>query len=226
MNKYIRVARIYPALLTGVSIVLVSIPLVNTLLEIVGANQWIARLVGNIGFSAVILYFYSQLVRASGKFLFEKLLFKNELYFPTTELLLPTNEILSNELKQQIYSAILRDFRIDLTADCDDHELRRKINDSVSQVRLAVGSGRLLLQHNIEYGFIRNVCGGSIFGLGFSLIGLGLGWNNAVMFQVYLVLSIVYVSVLGFSRSLIAHYGFQYGKVLLNEYLNMGYRNA
>lgn len=219
MNKYTRIARVYPALLTGIPVVLLSIPLVNTFLDIVGANQWLAKIVGNLSFSAVILYFYSQLVRILGKFIFEKIYFRDERLFPTTQALHPKGKTFSSNLKDRYYGKVKQDFGIDIQSASDDYELRRMINESVAQVRLKVGKGKLLLQHNIEYGFIRNFCGGSLFGFFCSLVGVIIYWSSAPVFPVYVTLLFGYLLFVVLSKTLINHFGFQYTKVLISEYM-------
>ena len=219
MNKYTRTARAYPAILTGIPVVLLSIPLVNAFLDIVGANQWIAKIVGNFTFSAIVLYFYSQVVRILGKFIFERVYFRDEALFPSTQAVHPENKTFSTDLKNRYYDQVKVDFKIDILSSSDDAELRRMINESVAQVRLKVGNGRLLLQHNIEYGFIRNLCGGSLFGLICSLVGVILTWKSAAVFLVYVALFFGYLLLVVFSKPLITHFGFQYAKVLISEYL-------
>lgn len=219
MNKYARIARVYPAILTGIPIVLLSIPLVNTFLDIVGVNQWIAKIIGNLGFSAVVLYFYSQLVRTLGKFIFEKIYFRDETLFPTTQALHPKGKIFSSDLKDRYYEKVKKEFKINILSASDDDEIRRMINESVAQVCLKVGKGKLLLQHNIEYGFIRNFCGGSLFGFICSLVGVIIYWNSAPVFAVYLTLLFSYLVFVVLSKPLISHFGFQYAKVLISEYM-------
>ena len=42
-----------------------------------------------------------------------------------------------------------------------EEEARKKIVEAMSLIRAKVKDGRLLLQHNIEYGFVRNLIGGN-----------------------------------------------------------------
>ena len=221
MSKYTLVARIYPAILTGIPIVLISIPIVNSFLDIVGPNQWIASLLGNISFSSVILFFYSLLIRTLGKFIFEKIYFRDELKFPTTELLHPQNNLLSSHTKNAIYEKINHDCNIDLRSINDDIELRKSINELIAQIRIKVGKGTLLLQHNIEYGFVRNLCGGALVGFLFSVVGV-ISTNQKTLSILFISLASVYLFLLLISKWLISRYGYQYGKVLVNEYLSEG----
>ena len=218
MDKYTVTARFYPAIITGIPIVFVGIPIINIFLQIVGANQWICSLLGNLSFSVIVIYFYSQVIRYLGKFIFEKILFWKDIYLPTTELLHPENDVFSKSMKKIVYSKIKNDFSIDLESYENDNELRRKINEAVTQIRIKVKKGHLVFQHNIEYGFVRNLCGGSIIGLFFSLLGLLLKFDDNFFYYIFIVLSIVYLIILLSSRYSIRTLGQQYAKVLITEY--------
>lgn len=218
MDKYTITARFYPAIITGLPIVIVGIPIINMFLQIAGANQWIYSLLGNFSFSVIVVYFYSQVIRYLGKFIFEKILFRNDLYLPTTELLHPENDVFSKSMKNTLYSRIKNDFSIDLKLYKNDYELRRKINEAVTQIRIKVKKGHLVFQHNIEYGFVRNLCGGAIIGLFFSLLGLLFHFNDKTFYYVFIVLVIVYLIILLSSRYSIRTLGQQYAKVLITEY--------
>lgn len=218
MDKYTITARLYPAIITGLPIVIVGIPIINMFLQIAGANRWISSLLGNLSFSVIIVYFYSQVIRYLGKFIFEKILFRNDLHLPTTELLHPENEVFSKGMKITLYTQIKNDFSIDLKSYENDYELRRKINEAVTQIRIKVKKGHLVFQHNIEYGFVRNLCGGAIIGLFFSLLGLLLHFYDKNFYYVFIVLAIVYLIILLSSRYSIRTLGQQYAKVLITEY--------
>ncbi|MEO0510588.1 MAG: hypothetical protein AAF065_12090 [Verrucomicrobiota bacterium] len=126
-------------------------------------------LVGKLSLSAVLIISFTSLVREMGKSLVEKLIFKNGLRFPTTEMLLWKTRLISKPQKEMLHRKILEDFEIELydaEAERDDElEARLRARDAVSAIRHHVGDGKFTLQYNIRYGFWRNLVGGLPLGL-------------------------------------------------------------
>ncbi len=93
----------------------------------------------------------------------------------------------------------------------------------MSLARKKVGSGKLLLQHNIEYGFWRNLIGGTIFAVLFSGITTYYSHaeNNKTLFFVSIILLIFYLLILIFNKFIIGRFGKMYARVLIQEYMGM-----
>ena len=99
---------------------------------------------------------------------------------------------------------------------------RTRIVEVMAQVRKKLHGNKFLLQHNIEYGAMRNAIGGSIIGAVLSLTGI-------IFFSFYLPVELaVYINVITLtiyfllillSKIIIEFYGKNYAKILYREYL-------
>ena len=225
-NKYNRIARIYPAVICSVPIFLLNYFFLRLytadLLTSLEGVKWI----GGITLSVALTFLLAQAGRFVGKELFEKIHFKDELYMPTTEFLLHSNNTYSPEHKNKVHTKILNDFGIQIYSykqeNQDNLSARRVIVESVSMIRGKVKKGRLLLQHNIEYGFIRNLVGGSLIALYIStanLYILGVLFPNRLGFYISLCITMIYLFFVVIGRYLMGKYGIRYAKILIQEYL-------
>lgn len=144
---------------------------------------------------------------------------------PTTDFLLFFNPEYSKEYKKIIYKRIQHDFKIQLPTEKEQNEnelnSRKRIAEAMSIVRKKVGSGRLLLQHNIEYGFWRNLIGGTIFAILFSVLDVyfALTQSNNSILTFSIILLIVYLILLFFNKYIIQKVGALYARVLIQEYM-------
>lgn len=82
--------------------------------------------------------------------------------------------------KSIICSKVLNDFHLKLPnskeQDKDLESAKVLFNEAVSLIREKVKNGRLILNYNIQYGFIRNLIGGSV-------VGILLSIANSVFFK-------------------------------------------
>lgn len=224
-DKYSRTARIYPSIIILIPFLIFTIycdidgfkDIFDDLLKI--------KIIGNITINIALLYLLIQMNRFIGKFLFEKKLFKDELKMPTTNFLLFSDSQFSKEYKMKIRNEIMKDFKI--TLPNEQYELnniedtRKQIVEVVGLIRQKVKHGRLLLQHNIEYGFARNLIGGSALGLLMSIVDLIYFkiHDNELLFYISLCLSFLFLLLLSIHKPIIKHLGNQYAKRLFQEYL-------
>jgi ABC-type Mn2+/Zn2+ transport system permease subunit len=83
-----------------------------------------------------------------------------------------------------------------------------------------VKGGYLLLKHNYEYGFSRNLWSSSIFGLVGSLILLyiSIANNNESMMTISISFGLVYLLYISFGFLLIKYVGKLYARKLIEEY--------
>ncbi|MBU3924835.1 hypothetical protein KJ854_02775 [Patescibacteria group bacterium] len=152
-------------------------------------------------------------------------LFQDELHFPTTNFLLYSDQTYTLERKEKIRIKIKKDFNINLLKAVeeknDENEARKRIKEAVDLIRNKVKDGRLLLQHNIEYGFVRNLIGGLVILLPFSFftsIFFMFEKNNlAMVLSIFLFLffSIIFLN----KKSILIYFAHNYANILYNEYL-------
>lgn len=145
---------------------------------------------------------------------------------PTTNYLMFSDKTYSQQHKIKIRNKIFSDFRINLsTADeesADEHDARTKIVETMALIRKKLMGNKFLLQHNIEYGAMRNVIGGSVLGILLSIF-------NLIFFSLVIKINLAYyisIATLGiyfllviFSKIIIDFYGNNYAKILFREYL-------
>jgi hypothetical protein len=224
-DKYSRIARIYPAIL---SIIPFMILFNSFLLDVKDEyfNNILARLFLQLGLGIILLYVISQINRFIAKEIFEKRYYKNELDFPTTNMLLFNDDSLSSTYKTKIRSKIKKDYGITLPSiemeQTDNLKTRLAIKDAVGLIRVKTKNNLLLLQHNMEYGFIRSLIGGSPLGLVLSLFLIFYFDNihkNIFLFVVSIILVLFYLLFLLLSKYLMNRYGILYAKRLYQEYL-------
>ena len=225
-DTYTRTARIYPAIISVFPLALLSIGITNKELDQFFEGISSIKILGNISFALVMIYLLSQANRFIAKNLFEKNYFKTELFMPTTNFLLYQNKELSNEYKDKVRQRIRKDFNIQLLSRQEEEskisEARQAIVETVGLVRNKVGDGRLLLQHNIEYGFVRNLIGGAIIGSigsAASLLFYLKYYPSTVFWSISLTSLIFFISLLLGSKVLMNRYGELYAKRLFQEYL-------
>ncbi|MCK4357899.1 MAG: hypothetical protein KAW92_04025 [Candidatus Cloacimonetes bacterium] len=224
-DKYSRTARIYPSIIILIPFLVFTIYCDIENLKVIFDDLLKVKIIGNITISIVLLYLLSQINRFLGKFLFERYIFHNELEMPTTNLLLFSNSEFSKEYKIQIREKINSDFQLNMPSKQDESEnlenTKKRIVEAVGLIRQKVKNGRLLLQHNIEYGFARNLIGGAILGVVMSIFDVFYFFklNNVIIGWFSVVLTIFFLTLLVLHKPIINHLGNQYTKRLFQEYL-------
>jgi hypothetical protein len=137
--------------------------------------------------------------------------------------------MISADMKRMIRDKIYTDFRIRLLSEAEElqneSEARKQIVFAVSQIRNKTRGNALLLQHNIEYGFTRNLIGGSVVAILVSLLSSIYFFNSdytlLIAQKITIALSIVYFIILLTSKWLIERNGWAYAKVLYEQYLSL-----
>lgn len=225
-SRYFIMARLAPAAICAVPFLIFNtFFLSNSLTGVVEAVSS-AKLVGNLSMSFVFIILLALIGRSISKDLFERAWFKaDETRMPTTELLLHKNTEYSPELKQRLFQNIEQDFGIHIFSaaeeDADEVGARKRIAEAVAAVRQRVKDGRLLLQHNIEYGFFRNLAGCSFIALVMSIVNICLFYtkSNRPLLIASICLLGLYLLPLTFAKSLMKAHGYRYARVLTQEYL-------
>lgn len=226
-DNYSLKARVAPTILTAI------IPIV--VFNHFYVSEEFAKLVGyflsvkilsNFTISSVCLFFLTEVVRVLGKNIFQKIFFKEESYMPTTNFMMYGNGTYSDEFKNIFRNKIKEDFNINLpTADDENNDealARKRIVETMAFVRKKLHGNTFLLQHNIEYGAVRNAIGGSILGILLSSINIYFFINiapNALAAKVSVFFLGIYLLFIVTSKLLINFYGTNYAKILFREYL-------
>jgi hypothetical protein len=183
------------------------------------------KFLGTVSMSAVFLYFYAQFIRITSKY-FERKYFTGARGFPTTYFMLYGDKTFSGDYKNKFRERVKKLLKLDLLSETDENaqpeEARKRVNECFNHIRLKVGGGKLVLKHNIWYGFSRNLIGGTIFASIFCLANILLGWrvfqNDALMIS-SAVLLVVYLAIFAFRRKILVQNGEAYARQLISEFM-------
>ena len=185
-----------------------------------------ARLLSDLTLSAVCLYYLSEFGRMFGKNIFEKRYFSDELHMPTTNFLMHSDRTFSLEYKKKFAARVHSEFGLTLPKIndqlADDSAARARIVEAMALVRKQLMGNKFLLQHNIEYGAMRNAIGGALLGTTLSLLNMWF-FLTVVPNELPIILSIgtlaLYLVLLLSSKLIMDFYGRNYAKVLFREYM-------
>lgn len=221
-DKYFWIARVFPSIIALIPFFIVQYLYFDNLIfiQLKNIENYSPILHAIILFLAI--YVASVLVRGLGKDLIENLYFIRNNKFPTTQILLGTKRVVSQEQLTLLKSKIKRDFKINLTGKCRHDELLLRINDAVDKIRVRVGyESKILNQYNLEYGFFRNLTGGLIifFLTDLLLIRFSKIYANPAIFRISLVMLLIGALFAIFSRVILDSCGTKYAKQLFSEYL-------
>lgn len=208
MNKYTRIARVYPSL---VGMIIPWIIIVWSLGDyLFKLQENFGRFFSYIGMamsSALILgaigYSLRETFRSVSKWIFQFPFFKeDETKMPTTEMLLWKNKSISKEYHNNIAKKCYSMFHIRLLSEekefLDEREARLTIVNAVQQMREVTRDNKILLQYNYEFGFCRNYLGVVVFDILFIIIMLIINscWNLMPQIVIWILGGIVIISAL------------------------------
>jgi hypothetical protein len=162
-DEYFLKARLYPAILTSPPLIILINSIFSSHIGDWVNNAEYASIFGKGILAAAIVYALVALNRFIAVELFEYAISKDTLHFPTTQLLMPNSAGLSSTMREAIAQKVQNQFSMPLptsVSTTDENITRRQIADIVGRIRERTRSHKLLLQHNIEYGFVRNLIGG------------------------------------------------------------------
>jgi hypothetical protein len=220
-NEYDMKARIFPAILCTIPVLVFQYYFFSQ--EVLIFLQYLGNLQfsGNITISIVLIYFVSQLNIIISKTFFQK----DESYMPTTNILLFSDSEYSREYKQVIYKRLQDEFNLQLPTKKDQNEnelnARKRIAEIMSLARKRIGSGKLLLNHNIIYGFWRNFIGGTPISILISGLGIYFSYlqSNETALMISILLFLIYSIILFLNKFIIDNVGKSYANVLIQEYM-------
>lgn len=226
MNSYYFKARLFPTVLTSIPAIFLYnklvAPIYHSQLENIYAEL---PTITNVIFSGAIIFLLVQINRLLSKEIFQRLYFRDEINMPTTNLLLKSNKELETSIKQKIEEKIRSMFNITLLPlieeSTDELRARRLIATTVSQIRNVLRDNSLLLQHNIEYGFFRNLAGGSFlaFLISIAILIYSQYTGDLVTRNISIILSLIYFLPIILSKVIIDRYGKYYAKILYEQFL-------
>lgn len=220
-NIYTIKARLFPALLCSIPFIVIWHYTGNPYFPSDLKRVIFSISVGEITLTIILTYVLSQVNRQISKILFEQ---KSQ--FPTTLMLLPSSNEISAEFRKKISEKLNTDFRIALPTLEDEQKdmtsTKNRIGEITALIIHKVGSGTLLLQHNIEYGFIRNLIGGSVLAFIASLVGTLIFCfilKNPMLTLIMCFLAVAYILPIVFSKLLLNKYSKDYASILFREYI-------
>lgn len=226
INNYYFKARLFPTVLTSIPTIILYNKFVANLYHDKLENIYAGLpTITDVVFSGAIIFLLVQINRFLSKEIFQKLYFKDEINMPSTDILLKSNNELETSIKQKIEDKIKSKFDIILLTNieesADEPRARKLIATTVSQIRNILRENTLLLQHNIEYGFFRNLIGGSFLAFVISLIIVLHSFYNGEKATTNLgwILTMVYFIPILFSKIIINRYGKYYAKILYEQFL-------
>lgn len=227
-NSYYIKARLFPTVLTVLPILVLTIGIVAPLYKDVlkELHEQLPYL-ADFGLSTALIFLMVQINRFLAKEVFQRLYFQEEVRMPTTNHLLWSNDFFDQAVKEKIRSKILTLFGLTLLSENDEamneQKARRLIVTAVSQIRNKLRDNTLLLQHNIEYGFFRNLLGGCLIAVLCSLTILiygGIGNHKSFVVTGATLLIIYFLPIL-LSSPIVRRYGNDYSKILYEQFLSL-----
>lgn len=227
INNYYFKARLFPTVLTSIPTIVIYKLFISSLYHDKLENIFsVLPTVTDIILSSAIVFLLVQINRFLSKEIFQRIYFKDEINMPTTNLLLKSNTELDISIKVKIEEKIKNKFGIDLLNSSEEYsnELRARklITTVVSQIRNSLRENSLLLQHNIEYGFFRNLIGGAFlaFFISFFILQYSFYSNNLTTRSIGWILTSIYIIPILFSKLIISRYGKYYAKILYEQFLS------
>lgn len=183
---------------------------------------------GGIGISIVALYFYAQVIRITSKF-FEDKYFLSNAGFPTTYLMTYEDATFSKSYKNKYRKLVEKHLDIHLPNESEEstdiNEARKRLNEATKHIILKVGDGQLVKEHNIWYGFVRNLTGGTIFSMVFCLINIAVGAlieKSNILVITSCVLLTMYAFLFIFRKRILVQNAEAFAKQLIAEFISLG----
>ena len=184
-------------------------------------------IITHLGLSASVIFLCVQINRLLAKEIFQRLYFREETHMPTTNYLLCKSDYHDDLIKTKIRDKIQSQFGITLLTQNEEQQNERQARKlcatAVSQIRIALKDNKMLFQHNIEYGFWRNLIGGCVVAVVFAAIIFFYAHNNGMdEFRVLGIINfIVYSLPILLSKIIITNYGRYYAKILYEQFFSL-----
>jgi hypothetical protein len=217
VNTYYFKARLFPTVITSIPLLVFVTQVLNPLYgESLKKIYDILPMLTSLGIYAGLVFLSVQINRFVSKEIFQKFFFKEDINMPTTNYLMWSNVFFAVDTKKAISEKILSSFNIILLNPTDEQQddlmARNLIVHAVSQIKNKLRDNAILFQHNIEYGFIRNLIGGSLIAIIFSIVIIiySLIYGDGTLRNAGIILLIIYSLAIILSKLLITKYGRYY----------------
>lgn len=228
ISTYYIKGRLFPTILTIIPLLILANTVVtmlyyDTLKHILN----VLPLITHLALSAALLFLMVQIIRMISKEVFQRFYFEDEIRMPTTNHLLWSDTFFDSSIKEKIRAKIQHKFGIVLMSETEESteeaKSRKQIVIAVSQIRNCLQENKLLLQHNIEYGFFRNFLGGCLIAVFFSAIILiwGIVKHESNIKLTGIILMIIYFIPILFSKPIVNRFGNYYSKILYEQFLSI-----
>lgn len=227
LDRYIIIARLVPAIISTIPIVVFNYFFLNTELSKFLNSLILVTFINGVTMPLIFIFLLAHVNRYIAKSVFENHYFKDELRFPTTDYLFYSSKDSTREFREKIYKKVQKDFQILIPAkkgNLEENEIRRIISEVVGLIRKKVGKGKLLHQHNTEYGFFRNLIGGSLISFFLSIFNVlffSYFFPNSLAVKVSIFTTVLYLTPLLLSKKILNDHGRWYAKTLMQEYLTL-----
>lgn len=228
VDTYYFKARLFPTVITSIPLFVFVIQVLKPLYGESLKNIFdILPTLTSLGIYAGLVFLSLQINRFVSKEIFQRFFFKEDINMPTTNYLLWSNVFFAVDTKKAIREKIFSSFNITLLNPAeeqqDDLRARNLIVHAVSQIKNKLRDNAVLFQHNIEYGFIRNLNGGSLIAIVFSIaiIIYALIYSEGTLRNTGIILLIIYSLPIILSKLLITKYGRYYAKVMYEQFMSI-----
>ena len=225
-DEYTIFARFFPSILTVIPFFILWYFLRQNI-NFLNLGKYIMGLtfIGGITISIVFIYAYSQIIRLISKF-FERKYFINRDGFPTTYLMLYSDNVYSNAYKDKYRYKVKKIFNFNLLdkniESRNMEESKKQLNEVTKQIILLIKDGQLVKLHNIWYGFFRNLIGGLPIAIFICLVNIVLGgFLNIDLLIFSVALLIPYSLLMGFHKLLLIRNAEAYANQLISEFINI-----
>ncbi len=220
-DKYEIETHYYPALLNSVPFLLLGYYFLSNIDNAFWGHAATAT-IGGIGIASALYWLQMSMCRAIGKVI-EDRLFDTGKKMPTTELMITSDQRLSQDRKGSIVAKVQKDFGIKLKGRLEDTPSNRVfINEAIGQIRTKMGRNNpLISQRNRQYGFVRNMLGGALLAEAASVLGIAVSMlsDNSIALNLAVFFAVIYAVVAGIMFALLRFMGVQYACALYDEYL-------
>lgn len=226
-NKYYLQARLAPTVLTSIPLMIAYYIILSPLIENHFNNVKSLPTISDITLPFAFIFLLVQINRLISKEIFQRMFFKDELKMPTTNYLLHSSSFFNGATVTKIRQKILSDFSIDLyditNERNDELGARKQIALAISQIRNKLRNNQMLLRHNIEYGFFRNLIGGCFIAtlISIFLIFYFNAHSDIDLEKITIGMAIVYLIPIVLSKYLVNRFGKYYAKILYEQYLSI-----
>ncbi|MBS1773954.1 MAG: hypothetical protein JST82_13940 [Bacteroidetes bacterium] len=227
LNKYYLRARLAPTALTAIPLVFLLDTLVMPSMQatLLAKSPYLPMLV-KYGLITGLAFILVQLNRLVSKEVFQRLIFKDETHFPSTILMMWKDSSIDTHVKKILHNKVQAEFNIELLdaahEAANDKTARSRIKSAVAALRNKFRDNKLLLQHNIEYGFFRNLMGGAVIAVGISIVLLIASYQKGDQGIVKMAWTFIgiYLFVITVCIYFIKRYARYYAKFLIEEYIS------